>query len=85
MRLNLIKLAKNLLIYWLINFLLISILMLAIVFIISPLVMMITTNTFSMEFFPNMSDVHKSIHLVFIVAFWSGLILWVKGEFFTKR
>lgn len=85
MKLKLIEIIKNLLIYWIINFVLYGIALALIIFIGTPLFMMVINNAFSTKFFPSVDDIYKVINVWFFAAFFSGLILWVKGEFFTKK
>lgn len=54
-----------------------------VVFIGGSIALLVTTGSF--ELLPSWDGVYRSMKFVLMAAFWTGLVLWAKEEFFTKK
>lgn len=80
---KLVALTRSLLIFWIVNLSLIGAGMALVVFIGGPIALLVTTGSF--ELLPSWDGVYRSMKFVLMAAFWTGLVLWAKEEFFTKK
>ena len=83
MKKKLMIMVKNLLTFWVVNFILIGIGMSLVVFIGLPITTLMLKGT--LELLPGWDVVYKSIYFVIFAAFSSGTILWIKEEFFPNK
>ncbi len=80
---KLVALTRSLLIFWIVNLSLIGAGMALVVFIGGSIALLVTTGSF--ELLPSWDGVYRSMKFVLMAAFWTGLVLWAKEEFFTKK
>ena len=80
---RILALSKSLLGYWIVNLVVIGIGAVLVVFVGGPIGLLVTTGSF--ELLPSWDGVYRSMKFVLMAAFWTGLILWAKEEFFTKK
>ena len=80
---RILALSKSLLGYWIVNLVVIGIGAVLVVFVGGPIGLLVTTGSF--ELLPSWDGVHRSMKFVLMAAFWTGLVLWAKEEFFTKK
>ena len=82
---RILLLSKRLLGYWIVSLVLMSMTAFLIAFLGAPVGLMVITRTISVKLLPDWDDIYKLAKVVLMAAFWSGLILWAKEEFFTKK
>jgi hypothetical protein len=73
----------ELLIYWVVNLVLMSMVMLLILFIGVPLAGLILTG--EIHLLPRQDVVYSTIEFILISAFAAGTILWIRGKYFSDH